>query len=52
MFQSGLEIAEKNGYVIMIGHVWSGSHLAQILDELGKKQYRMVLFLQHSLRWN
>lgn len=37
MFQSGLEIAEKNGYVIMIGHVWSGSHLAQILDELGKK---------------
>ena len=37
MFQSGLEIAEKNGYVIMIGHVWSGSHLAQIFDELGKK---------------
>ncbi|HUH45149.1 MAG TPA: divergent polysaccharide deacetylase family protein [Treponemataceae bacterium] len=37
MFQSGLEIAEKNGSVIMIGHVWSGSHLAQILDELGKK---------------
>ena len=35
MFNAGLAIAEKNGLVIMIGHVWSGSHLADILRELG-----------------
>lgn len=35
MFNTGLSIAEKNGLVIMIGHVWSGSHLADILRELG-----------------
>lgn len=35
MFNTGLSIAEKNGHVIMIGHVWSGSHLADILRELG-----------------
>ena len=32
--QRGLEVANKNGYAILIGHVWSGSNLAQILQEL------------------
>ena len=32
--QRGLEVANKKGYAILIGHVWSGSNLAQILQEL------------------
>ena len=32
--QRGLEVANKKGYAIYIGHVWSGSNLAQILQEL------------------
>ena len=35
MFKAGLEIAEKDGLAIMIGHVWSGEHFANILLELG-----------------
>jgi len=31
---TGLKIANKNGFVIMIGHVWSSSNLAQIMEEL------------------
>ncbi|MBO5731425.1 MAG: divergent polysaccharide deacetylase family protein [Treponema sp.] len=32
--QRGLEVANRKGYAIYIGHVWSGSNLAQILQEL------------------
>lgn len=32
--QRGLAVANKKGYAIMIGHVWSGSNLAQIMQEL------------------
>ena len=32
--QRGLQVANKKGYAILIGHVWSGSNLAQILQEL------------------
>lgn len=32
--ERGLGVANKKGYAIMIGHVWSGSNLAQILQEL------------------
>lgn len=32
--QRGLSVANKKGYAIMIGHVWSGSNLAQIMQEL------------------
>lgn len=32
--QRGLAVANKRGYAIMIGHVWSGSNLAQIMQEL------------------
>lgn len=32
--QHGLEVANRKGYAIYIGHVWSGSNLAQILQEL------------------
>ena len=32
--QRGIGVANKKGYAIMIGHVWSGSNLAQILQEL------------------
>ena len=32
--QRGLEVANKKGYAILIGHVWSGINLAQILQEL------------------
>jgi polysaccharide deacetylase 2 family uncharacterized protein YibQ len=32
--QRGLEMANRKGYAIYIGHVWSGSNLAQILQEL------------------
>lgn len=32
--ERGLAVANKKGYAIMIGHVWSGSNLAQILQEL------------------
>ena len=34
MYNKGLKFADKNGSVIMIGHIWSGSDLASILDEL------------------
>ena len=34
MYNKGLKFADKNGMVIMIGHVWSGNNLASILDEL------------------
>lgn len=33
MFQKGLQIAKKEGSVIMIGHVWSGKNLADILQK-------------------
>lgn len=33
MFNQGLKIADKKGYVIMIGHIWC-KNLAQILTEL------------------
>lgn len=32
--QRGLQVANNKGYAILIGHVWSGSNLAQILQEL------------------
>lgn len=32
--ERGLAVANKKGYAIMIGHVWSGGNLAQILQEL------------------
>ena len=32
--QRGLDVANKKGYAIMIGHVWSAGNLAQILQEL------------------
>lgn len=32
--QRGLAVANKKGYAIMIGHVWSGGNLAQIMEEL------------------
>ncbi len=32
--QRGLEVANRKGYAIYIGHVWSGINLAQILQEL------------------
>jgi polysaccharide deacetylase 2 family uncharacterized protein YibQ len=34
MYNKGLKFADKNGMVIMIGHIWSGNNLASILDEL------------------
>lgn len=34
MFKSGIEIAKKNGSVIMIGHVWSGKNLADVLQKM------------------
>ncbi len=34
MYNKGLKFADKNGMVIMIGHIWSGENLASILDEL------------------
>lgn len=30
----GVEVANRKGYAIMIGHVWSGGNLAQIMEEL------------------
>ena len=34
MFKSGIEIAKKNGSVVMIGHVWSGKNLADVLQKM------------------
>jgi len=34
MYNKGLKFADKNGMVIMIGHIWSGNNLASILNEL------------------
>lgn len=33
MFNKGLQIAKKEGSVIMIGHIWSGKNLADILQK-------------------
>lgn len=34
MFNEGKAIADKKGYAIMIGHVWSGETLAQLLIDI------------------
>ena len=34
MFKSGIEVAKKNGRVIMIGHVWSSKNLADVLQKM------------------
>ena len=34
MFKSGIEYAKKNGSVVMIGHVWSGKNLADVLQKM------------------
>lgn len=34
MFKSGIEVAKKNGSVVMIGHVWSGKNLADVLQKM------------------
>ena len=39
MFKSGIEIAKKNGSVIMIGHVWSGKNLADVLQKMYDEYY-------------
>ena len=39
MFKSGIEVAKKNGSVIMIGHVWSGKNLADVLQKMYDEYY-------------
>lgn len=39
MFKSGIEIAKKNGSVVMIGHVWSGKNLADVLQKMYDEYY-------------
>lgn len=39
MFKSGIEVAKKNGSVIMIGHVWSGKNLADVLQRMYDEYY-------------
>ena len=39
MFKSGIEVAKKNGNVIMIGHVWSGKNLADVLQKMYDEYY-------------
>ena len=34
MFKSGIEYAKKNVSVVMIGHVWSGKNLADVLQKM------------------
>ncbi|MCR4791080.1 MAG: divergent polysaccharide deacetylase family protein [Treponemataceae bacterium] len=47
-FRKGIEIADKNGSVIMIGHVWSGKNLADVLQkmysEYSSQGYEFVSF--------
>ena len=47
-FRRGVEIARKNGSVIMIGHVWSGKNLADVLqkmyDEYSSQGFEFVSF--------
>ncbi|MGP1587149.1 MAG: divergent polysaccharide deacetylase family protein [Treponemataceae bacterium] len=48
MFRKGIEIAEKKGSVIMIGHIWSGKNLADVLQkmysEYSAQGYKFVSF--------
>ena len=39
MFKSGIEYAKKNGSVVMIGHVWSGKNLADVLQKMYDEYY-------------
>ena len=39
MFKSGIEVAKKNGRVIMIGHVWSSKNLADVLQKMYDEYY-------------
>lgn len=39
MFKSGIEVAKKKGSVIMIGHVWSGKNLADVLQKMYDEYY-------------
>lgn len=39
MFKSGIEVAKKNCSVIMIGHVWSGKNLADVLQKMYDEYY-------------
>ena len=39
MFKSGIEVAKKNGSVIMIGHVWSSKNLADVLQKMYDEYY-------------
>ncbi|MEE0879754.1 MAG: divergent polysaccharide deacetylase family protein [Treponemataceae bacterium] len=39
MFKSGIEVAKKNGCVIMIGHVWSSKNLADVLQKMYDEYY-------------
>ena len=47
-FKRGVDYAEKHGSVIMIGHVWSGKNLADVLhkmyDEYSVKGFEFVSF--------
>lgn len=33
-FLKGVKVANRDGYAIMIGHIWSGSNLANLLEEV------------------
>ena len=53
MFKSGIEVAKKNGSVIMIGHVWSGKNLADVLQKnlvshIQKNNTRIGYFYQFA----
>lgn len=45
-FLKGVKVANRDGYAIMIGHIWSGSNLANLLEEvypvLKSKGYTLV----------
>lgn len=45
-FLKGVKVANRDGYAIMIGHIWSGSNLANLLEEvypvLESKGYTLV----------
>jgi len=50
MFKSGIEVAKKNGSVIMIGHVWSGKNLADVLQKMYDEYYPQG-FIFGELKW-